>query len=560
MILKNLKIQNFRSFGNNINELEFDSDNGNLILLVGGNGNGKTSIQLSLDYALYGEVKNNNKKLKMASLPNRFNNNMMVELDFVSNKNNINVLRKLNPSEFTVRVDGEDIKRAGKSNVQDKLEEYLEFDMDSWKSFISMSINDFKNFMSLKPEEKRMLLDRLFNLEMINDISKLLKEKKKQFKYEIDLYDTEINSYQNSLNEFRSSIEKLKEAGKKNLEDEKEELKKSMLSKKEEFSKLQDKLNKCSDKEEEIKKKILDIQESASKVKFQINDTKEKIELFNSGTCPTCGNNLSSETYNAYRDELNQKLEKLEETKKQLISEYNDATDKQKKLNVITTETNSLFSELKFFLKSLKDKIDSLEEKKEDDFVDVNTINQLNESILKIEDRREKSHSKLHEVKNEETIYDQMIKIFSNDGIKKSIISKIVVPINHYIKENLESLGMPFVIHLDDEFNANVESLGEAIDVETLSTGETKKANIAIMLAYLKLIRMKRHINILFLDEVFSSIDISSIYDVLKMLREFANEYKINIFLIHHAMLERSYFDKVIKIEKNITSNIIYED
>ncbi len=559
MILKKLKLQNFRSFGNNINELEFDSDKGNLILLVGKNGNGKSTISHALDYALYGEVKNNNKKLKLASLPNRFNNNMMVDLEFKSKNVDIKVLRKINPSEFTVTIDGEPIKRAGKGNVQDKLEEYIEFDMDSWKSFISMSINDFKNFMSLKPEEKRLLLDRLFNLEMINDISKLLKEKKKQFKYQVDLFDTEINSYENSLDEFRNSINKLKEAGKKNLESEKEELKKSMLSKKGDFDKLQEKLKKCSEKDEELKIKIREIQESGSKVNFQLNATKEKLDLFNSGLCPTCGTELCSETHNAYKDELNEKLIELTKLKSQLTLEYNDIQEKQKKLSVINNETNSLFSDLKYFLKNLKERIDAIEVKSDDDYVDVNTINQLNESITKIEDKKIVISENLLKVKDEETIYEQMIKIFSNDGIKKNIISKIVVPINHFIKENLESLGMPFNIQLDDEFNAKIESLGEEIDNETLSTGETKKANIAIMLAYLKLIRMKKYINILFLDEVFSSIDIDGIYDVLRMLKEFAYEYKINVFLIHHAMLEKSYFDKVLKIEKNVTSNIIYE-
>lgn len=559
MILKNIKVQNFRSFGNNINELEFDIDKGNLILLVGKNGNGKSTLKMCIDYALFGEVKNNNKKLKLASLPNRFNNNLMVDLEFHSKKSDIRVIRKMNPSEFNLLIDGEPVKRAGKGNVQDKLDEYNDFDMDSWSSFISMSINDFKNFMSLKPEEKRLLLDRLFNLEMINDISKLLKEKKKQFKYQIDLFDAEINSYESSLLEFKHSIDKLKEAGKKNLEAEKEELKNSMLSKKEDFNKLQEKLKKCADKEEELSLKMKNIQDSAVKVKYQISDTKEKLELFNSGVCPTCGNNLSAETYNSYRDELGVKLNELENLKTQLTIEYTDINEKQKKLATITNETNNLFNDLKYFLKSLKEKIEAIDKKDDSDFVDVNTINQLNESISKIEDKKIVSSENLIKVKDEETIYDQMIKIFSNDGIKKSIISKIVVPINHFIKENLESLNMNFNIQLDDEFNARIETLGEEIDSETLSTGETKKANIAIMLAYLKLIRMKRYINILFLDEVFSSIDIDGIYDVLRMLKEFAHEYKINVFLIHHAMLEKSYFDKVMKIEKNVTSNIIYE-
>ena len=42
--------------------------------------------------------------------------------------------------------------------------------------------------------------------------------------------------------------------------------------------------------------------------------------------------------------------------------------------------------------------------------------------------------------------------------------------------------------------------------------------NIAILIAYLKLIRTKRHINILFLDEVFASIDSDGIESILFLL------------------------------------------
>jgi recombinational DNA repair ATPase RecF len=41
--------------------------------------------------------------------------------------------------------------------------------------------------------------------------------------------------------------------------------------------------------------------------------------------------------------------------------------------------------------------------------------------------------------------------------------------------------------------------------------GELRKINISIMISYLRLIRNKRFINILFLDEVFSGLDIESI-------------------------------------------------
>jgi len=87
-------------------------------------------------------------------------------------------------------------------------------------------------------------------------------------------------------------------------------------------------------------------------------------------------------------------------------------------------------------------------------------------------------------------------------------------------------------------------------------SGELKSANIILLISYLMLIRTKKNINILFLDEVFSSIDLDNISNILNLLKFFANEYNINIFVVHHALLNEEMFDRIIKIEKNIFSTI----
>lgn len=560
MILKKIDIQNFKSFGNNINTFEFNLKKGELILVTAPNGSGKSSVQEAIDFALFGKVKGKSKKtLKLSSLPNRYNNNLMVNLEFESFGSDISVTRKINPSNLHVTENSIPIKTAGKSNVQSKLDEYVDFDLDSWKSFISMSINDFKNFMTLTPEEKRLLLDRLFNLEMINNVTKVLKEKKKLNKNKIDLFNAEVRSYENSLQEFKDSVNKLKEASKNNIEAEKEEIRNNILSKKEEFKQLSEKLKKCENKESDIRKEISSKQDSFSKIRYQIEDTQKKIDLYNKGKCPTCGSDLTTETFNSHKNELNESIKKLNLLKDETKDEGVELNNQLKKITDITKKSNQLFSELKVYLTNLKNRLSELNNEEDIDESECSTITSLNESIQRIESRKQESNISLDDVKDSESTLDQLLKVFSDDGIKKSIISKIVVPINYFIRENLEQMNIDFTVELDDQFSATLSLLGQEIDVESLSTGETKKVNIAIMLAYLKLIRMKRHINLLFLDEVFSSIDVEGIYSILKMLRKFANDYNINIFLVHHAMLESSYFDRVIKIEKNITSNIIEE-
>lgn len=555
MIVKSIKIKNFKSFGNNTNEINLDPNKGELILMTGLNGSGKSATIDGFDFALYGKVRGKRKKyITGESLPNRFNGDMSVEIEFETNNNNIKIIRGTNKLELYINHQKYD--RAGKANVQQKIEEIVGIDIDTFKSFISMSINDFKNFMVLTPEEKRMLLDRLFNLEMINELSKILKEKKKQNKHKEDLFLSEINSYQTSLNTFKESVEKMKAASKQNLSKEREEVKNIMLGKKEEFESLKERLNKASEKEQILTSKIKETNKKINDIDYQLRSRKEKIKLFDLGKCPTCESDLSTDAHSGLKHDILEVINSLEQVKAELSNELLDTENKNIQLTKIIRNTQQNFGELKSYLSQLKEKLESL---KEDNTKEVESINEIITTIDKIEYRKDESINKLSDTKHVSDLLNQLDKLFSEEGIKKSIITKIVKPINHFIKENLEKLNLPFTVYLDDQFSAVITLLGQEIDIDSLSTGETKKINIAIMLAYLKLIRMKKHINLLFLDEVFSSIDVSGIYDILNLLKDFAREYNINTFMIHHAMLEKSYFDRILKIEKNITSQITIE-
>lgn len=555
MIVKNIKIKNFKSFGNNVNQVSLDPTKGELILLHGVNGSGKSSTLEAIDFALYGKVRGKKKKYVTGDcLPNRYNGDMSVEIEFDTSSNNIKVIRS--GSKLELYIDGQKYDRAGKANIQQKIEEIVGVDIETFKSFISMSINDFKNFMVLSPDEKRMLLDRLFNLEMINELGKILKEKKKQTKHEEEIFLREISTYQSNLDSFREGVNKIKEASKINLDKEREEIKSQMLDKKTEFDTLKERLDKGTQKEIEISAKIKEISQKINELDYQIRTKQDKVKLISAGKCHTCESDLSTDVHISFKQETVETISKLKEVKDELSKEYNSLETKKSTLITIIRSTNQTFGELKAYLSQLKTKLSSLQG---DNSEETSSINEMINTIEKIEKRKEDSEDSLSKVKHTSDLLNQLDKMFSEEGIKKSIIAKIVKPINHFIKENLETLGMNFLVQLDDQFSAEIKLLGQDIDADTLSTGETKKVNIAIMLAYLKLIRMKKHINLLFLDEVFSSIDIQGIYDILKLLKTFAREYNINTFLIHHALLEKSCFDRVLKIEKNITSQIIEE-
>lgn len=553
MILKRLKIRNFRSFGNNTNELIFDTENGNLILMLGKNGEGKTSVLKSLDFILYGFIKNNGSKITNSKLPNRINKNLEVEIEYNIDNTDVNINRKVSPDNLTLKIDNVLYETKGKSNIQDKINTYLPFEYDAWSSFISMSVNDFKNFASLRPEEKRLLLDKLFNMDMINDINKILKDKKKLYTKDISLFNSEILAYEKSLKEFKKSIDNIQNNNNEYNKNKKEENIVLFNSKKIEYIKIKDeRISLIATKDLHILE-LDKIKNSLIELKHNIKTTEEKLELFNNDKCPTCKNDLSDVFYDTFKLDYNDKLISLKNLQVELLSNKKEIDDNINKVNDLISISDKIFTDMSYYLKSLKSEIDNISS----DNSNIN-IDDLLKSVENIEKEEAVIVDKLSEIKKEEDIYDKMIRLFSNDDIKKDIIRRIIKPLNIYIKENVDLLGLDFNIHLDENFDANIENRNEEIDWDTLSTGETKKVNLAIMVAYLKLIRKKKHINVLFLDEIFASIDIEGIEDVLLLLKDFAKTYKINIFIIHHdSNLDKNVFDKVYLLQKNIVSNII---
>ena len=111
-------------------------------------------------------------------------------------------------------------------------------DIETFKCFISMSINDFKNFISLSNEEKQILLDKLFNLEVINILNGILKDINKSNKNLILKHETEINTLEDSVRSIEISIQKSIEKEKEDIQGEIDSIKELMNSKKEEFNVL----------------------------------------------------------------------------------------------------------------------------------------------------------------------------------------------------------------------------------------------------------------------------------------------------------------------------------
>ncbi len=558
MLISEISIRGFKSYGNNPQILKLSTEKGELILLVGANGSGKSSLLDSFDYVLYGKVRGKKKKwTTLSTLPNRINNELLNSIKFISNGTHVEVQRGINPSTLNLIENEMPNDRAGKSNLDEKIENYIGVDIETFKSFISMSINDFKNFISLSNEEKQLLLDKLFNLEVINILNTILKDLNKTNKLQLTRYDSEISTLNDSIESIKRSIQKSIEKEKQDIQTEIDKIKEDMESKKEDYQKLKEKVDKIKLKEKEIKEDIEKEREQYINIQNDIKLVDKDITLYNSGKCPVCKTDFDSDHFHNLKDILIEKKKSLEEIRVEVDSNIKLVKERQAKLQKMSEDTNQAFNDITYLLRNYKSQIEKLQSQKDRESGQSNqNVSEFENTIIELEERKANSHEYSSICKDKELYYKELSKIFSEDGVKKTIISGIIKPINHFINENIRKMNLPFQVQLDETFTAEIKHLGNPIEHDSLSTGETKRINIAILIAYLKLIRTKKHINILFLDEVFSSIDIEGIESILDLLKDFAFNYNINIFVVHHAIMNQEYFDRIIKINKDVFSTM----
>ena len=139
--------------------------------------------------------------------------------------------------------------------------------------------------------------------------------------------------------------------------------------------------------------------------------------------------------------------------------------------------------------------------------------------------------------------------LLTEDGIKKRFMSLILPTMNSMIKKIIDEFQYKFPFRFDNDFNAVIEHMGREISADSLSTGEEKMIDIIVVLAVMELIKMKHpKVNVMFLDEIFASLDQNNIEKTIKILRDFIRRYDMSLFAISHTMMPKEYFDHVIQV------------
>jgi len=564
MIINSLEFRNIKSYGNKVQRLEFDTEGG-LILLTGTNGAGKSTIQDSIDLALFNQVRGKQTaKIPLKHFPNRLNKELQVSINFNnSNDDLIEIERKIEPNSFTIKKNFEPFTERFKVMSPEERERVIGFDYNTFKSFISLSMNDFLNFIKLTPEDKRNLLNRLFNLEEIDNYFSITKELINQNKKEIEHLTIDITNIDRTLNEYKSIIKDKKGSGNKLSKEGIKELmvsqKETYISKRDEIKKIEGKISDFMVKIQENKNTINVTENENIKRRTELNDILDKIKLYENGKCPYCLSDLSDSTHKNMLEELRVKKGEYKENilnndgKVNHYREENNGLIRQQRIIQDSKETmTEEFTNLKAELLMLKDKYDNYNE----DEVDV--IKELKEKGSKlVKDRKEKL-SRITELRTDISTLDELKDILSEKGVRKELISSLVPPINASLTSLLEDTNYPYRVELDDNFDALIYDRGDLVYPEIISNGEARILNVCIAVSYIEMVRKMNNINVLFMDEVFQSIHKDNINLILGLLKVFSKKNKLNLILVHHGLeeVDSKIFDRIISVEKDLFSDI----
>jgi DNA repair exonuclease SbcCD ATPase subunit len=537
MRLKKISWRNFKSYSNVLTELDFENKS-SLNLIVGGNGTGKSSISEVITYSLYGKIEN----FKAAEIPNRINKNFWSKIELDCDGHEVIVTRGLAPSVFEATIDGNVIDTAGKTNVQTMLEEvYFKIPYSVFINTLVLSINDFKSLVDLNASDKRNIIDKIFGFTVYNQLTKIVKEEQKALLYDISSNEGSIRTSSSHISDYDKQIEEIKEN----------------VSSKEELDALVKKINDAK----ESKKKNEEIMSKLSDMRAQLHNTTvdetvaykdnvhklevidKRIKLIESGKCPECGTSLIGEQFDKEKEELMEErkvyitnMENIKTSLKGIKSKMNAIEKKEN--NVRTTLNRSrlvdLQSEYKYKTSIKESNIDPLLKLK----------SELNDELVELNTEREN-------LENDKKVLEVILTILGENGIKKYIASQYVPVINKIMSDVLQFMNLNYIVTFDNNFNSTITSNGYNVNYNTLSTGEKKRIDFASVISIIKFLKLQLgELNLLFLDELFSNIDVNGVSDMVNLLKQLSDELEINIYLIHHAKLEGVAFDTIIRTIK----------
>lgn len=545
IIFKTLRYKNILSTGNNFITVNLTDCTTNL--LIGKNGEGKSTILDAITFVLYGKPF---RKINKPQLINSVNNSdLMCEVTFETGSKEYLVKRGMKPNVFEIYENNKLINQdAASRDYQEFLENnILKMSYKTFTQIVVIGNATYMPFMKLTPNDRRQIVDNLLDIDIFSKMNVILKSKISETKenmsnvaYEVDLSKEKMKMYNNILLEGTSNIDK-------QIENNNSEISRNNLqidNKRKAIQKIQSEISQITVNESKIKSlnnKITEMTKFGATFKEKIKILKKEISFFEgTSACPTCTQvipedfkestlDVKKKEYSKYVDTLSSCDTQIASIRKDLENILSSMEEISKRNELIKERTFEIDSLERYLIKIQKQNSDLMSQKMQD-------MAKAKEEYSVLEEEHNRLNAERDDLLNKQHLHSIAAILLKDDGIKTKIIRHYLPIMNKIINKYLHMMDFYVSFSLDENFNEVIKNKAkENFSYHSFSEGEKLRIDLAILFTWREIAKMKNaaNTNILILDEIFdSSLDASGVDEFLKILN--SNKEHTNTFVISH--------------------------
>lgn len=569
IIFKTLSWRNFLSTGNSENKIVLNKSHSTLV--VGRNGEGKSTMLDALTFSLFGKpFRNINKPQLINSINGK---NCVVEIEFSIGTNDYKIVRGMKPSVFEIWHNGSPIDQdAASKDYQTMLEQQiLRLNYKTFTQVVILGSASFVPFMQLTAHQRREVIEDILDIRVFSTMNQILKERMLDNKDQLTSIENKISIAKNAVDVQKKLITTIMSSKrdqvaqiKKQIEDNEAEINTNNVR----WGELNEKIKNLTESIEDVDN-LEQLIQASIKAKSKLAHTKEQTQknlsfFKDNETCPSCSQGIPHEhkhnIINVLSEdivELDGNIDIIEDAYDKLLARQKKIDEVNKELLSLNVQCNTISSTNSTLMKQNKKLTEDIENANKD----TADVDAERKKLKEIADEALLLIEKKNELFQEKQIQEVSSILLKDTGIKTAIIKEYLPVMNKLINGYLSAMDFYVHFELDEAFNEVIKSrFRDEFTYASFSEGEKMRIDLAILFTWRQIAKMKNSVNtnLLILDEIFdSSLDNSGTDYFLSVMNALGD--KSNVFVISHK--GDQLFDKfhsVIKFEKkNDFSSIV---
>ena len=568
IIFKSVEWKNFLSTGNSPNKVLLDKSQTTLI--IGKNGEGKSTILDALCFSLFGKpFRNINKNQLINSINGK---GCLVTIEFDIGTKEYKIIRGIKPNIFEIYCDGEMLNQDAASRDYQKVleQQILRINYKTFTQVVILGSASFVPFMQLPSSQRREVIEDILDIRIFSTMNSLLKEKAQETKESILRAETTINSARDKVDSQSILIKTISEAKTesiKNIQTKIDANNKAITETNSEISTIVVEIATLRSQiasKDTVVTEIDKAKSIKSKVTQQIETCEHNTEFFTEhDICPSCSQDIPDEHKTKIIQNLEAKVVEHSNKIGQLETILTTYTNQLIVINAVMdqiTDKNIELSTKNSTITLLNNQNITLEEEVKQSTSDTTNIDEEKRKLKELAKDALEVIAKKNLLLDQRNLEEVATILLKDTGIKTAIIREYLPVMNKLINKYLNAMDAYIHFELDESFNELVKSrYRDDFTYASFSEGEKMRIDLSILFTWRQIAKMKNSVNtnLLLLDEIFdSSLDAAGTDYFLNLMNQFGE--KSNIFVISHK--GDQLFDKfrsVIRFEKRNDFSII---